>query len=609
MAEKAQTSSPRLIADFAMIGDCQTAALVHRDATIEWLCWPRFDSEACFASLLGAPENGQWKIAAIDPDVQLSRRYREETLILETRVVTPEGSATLLDFMPPRAQASDVIRIVIGEQGTVRLKSDLRLRFDYGRLKPRWDRETVCCAAAEVGPHAVCLDAEVPLDCAEDGACGCEFSVAAGQSVAFVLTYFVSYGARPRKVDPKAALQETEQFWADWVARCTYDGPAREAVVRSLITMKALVFQPSGGIAAAPTSSLPERAGGERNWDYRYCWLRDATFTLLAFLHCGYEQEAASWRDWLVRAAGGEPAHLQPLYGMGGEARLPEWEADWLCGFGGAKPVRFGNLAYVQQQLDVPGEVVDALYQARLHGLPQSQPAWQVQVAMVEHLEKIWQQPDRGIWESRDLPQRFTQSQAMLWAAFDRAISTAERENLDAPLDRWRAVRDQLHREICEQGWNAELNSFVRYFGSDELDASVLLLPQIGFLPATDPRIAGTVAAIGQRLKKDGFIMRYDSEASKDGLPPGEGTFLACSLWYADVLAMMGRYDQAHEMFDRVLSIRNDLGLLAEGYDPATGTLTGNFPQALSHLTLVNTALNLTRSDGPAKRRGNAHVR
>ena len=603
--ESVSPAAPRLIADFAMIGDCQTAALVHRDATIEWLCWPRFDSEACFASLLGTEENGQWKILAVGAEAQLSRKYRNETLILETRIVTPEGTATLLDFMPPREQASDVVRVIIGEQGTVRFKSELQLRFDYGRLKPRWDRETDCRATAEVGPHAVRLVADVAFDCSDDGGCSCEFSVAAGQTIAFVLTYFTSYGERPNRVDPLAALHQTEQFWAEWVGRCSYDGPARDAVIRSLITMKALIYMPSGGIAAAPTSSLPEQPGGERNWDYRYCWLRDATFTLLAFVHCGYEEEAAAWRDWLVRAAGGAPSCLQPLYGMGGESRLPEWEAGWLSGFLGAKPVRFGNLAYLQQQLDVPGEVIDALHQARLHGLPHSPPAWRVQVAMVEHLETIWQQPDKGIWESRDQPQRFTHSQAMLWAAFDRTIAAAEQDNLDAPLDRWRAVRDTLHAEICDRGFNAGLNSFVRYFGSTELDASVLLLPQIGFLPADDPRIVGTVDAIGRRLKKDGFIMRYDSEASKDGLPPGEGTFLACSFWYADALAMMGRYDEALEVFEHILAIRNDVGLLAEGYDPAAGAFTGNFPQALSLLSLVNTALNLSRANGPARRRGN----
>ena len=596
----------RQIADYALIGDCETAALVHQSGTIEWLCWPRFDSEACLASLLGTAENGQWKIAALDPSATITRRYRDETLILETAITTPDGMVTLIDFMPPRGEASDVIRIIRGDRGRVRIKSELALRFDYGRLKPRWDREDDRRAAAVVGPSAVILAADVPFECHDDGGCVSEFTVAAGEQVALVMTYFLSYGARPRIVDAQAALRDTESFWAEWVAKGNYDGPWRAAVVRSLITLKALIYDPSGGIAAAPTSSLPEQAGGTRNWDYRYCWLRDATFTLLSFIHCGYVEEAKAWRDWLLRAVGGDPGCVQPLYGMAGESRLPEWTADWLSGFGGAQPVRFGNLAYTQSQLDIPGEVIDALHQAWMHGLSLSEPAWRVQVRLVEHLESVWQQPDRGMWESRDQPQRFVQSQAMIWAAFDRTIATAEKEGLDAPLDRWRALRDRIHAEICDKGFNCDLNSFVRHFGATELDASVLLLPQIGFLPPDDPRIIGTVEAIGRRLTKDGFIMRYDSEASKDGLPPGEGTFLACSFWYADALALMERYEEAQEMFERVLAIRNDLGLLAEGYDPTSKTLTGNFPQALSHLTLVNTALNLSRAHGPAKARGKA---
>ena len=593
------------IGDLAMIGDCQTAAMVHRSGAIQWLCWPRFDSEACLASLLGDAGNGEWKIAAMHPAAKTSRRYRHETLILETRVTTPEGEALLIDFMPIRGRASDVVRIVRGVAGRVRFQSLLRLRFDYGRLAPRWDRESDRRAVAVAGPNAVCFAADVAFSPGDDP-CGCDFSVGAGDQVALVMTYFESFGERPEPVDAIASLTETEQFWSEWVGRGSYDGPWREAVVRSLITMKALIYRPSGGIAAAVTSSLPEQAGGTRNWDYRYCWLRDATFTLLALIHSGYDQEAAAWRDWLVRAAAGDPSHLQPLYGMGGESRIDEWEAAWLAGFGGAKPVRFGNLAYTQRQLDVPGEVIDALHQGRKHGLPYSEPAWRVQLAMVEQLEKGWQQPDRGIWESRDAPQFFTQSQAMIWAAFDRTIATAEEENLDAPLERWRALRDRIHARICAEGFNSEQNCFVRHFGSSELDASLLLLPQIGFLPPDDPRIVGTVDAIGARLMKDGFIMRYDSEASKDGLPPGEGTFLACSLWYADALALMGRYDDAQAMFERVLAIRNDVGLLAEGYDPAAKSFTGNFPQALSHLSLVNTALNLSSAHGPAKSRGAA---
>jgi len=603
MSQGADSGAPsRRIADYALIGDCETAALVHRDGTIEWLCWPRFDSEACFAALLGEDHNGCWRLAAEDEEAKTSRRYRGESLILETRIETSEGIATLIDFMPMRGEASDLVRIVTGERGKVRLRSDLRIRFDYGRLKPRWDEEAKGRTVAIAGPHAARLQSDAPLTCS-NGDCASQFSVAAGERVGFVLTYFVSHENRPKPVDMAAALEETERFWAEWVGRCTYQGPWREAVIRSLITMKALIYRPSGAIAAAPTSSLPEAFGGNRNWDYRFCWLRDATFTLLALLGTGYEEEAVAWRDWLLRAVGGEPAQLQPVYGMGGEARLPEWEADWLAGFGGAKPVRFGNLAYQQRQLDIYGEVIDALYQADLHGLPASPAAWQMQLRMGEHLEKVWREPDQGFWESRDRPKHFTHSQGMIWAAFDRIIARAEKDKLDAPLERWRKLRATILEDICQNGYDQALGSFKRDFESAELDANLLLLPQIGFLPPDDPRIIGTIKSIGRRLLRGGFILRYDTHASQDGLPPGEAAFLACTLWYADALVMIGCREEAQGLFERILAVRNDVGLLSEEYDPGSGLLAGNFPQALSHLALVNTALNLARIAGPAARR------
>jgi GH15 family glucan-1,4-alpha-glucosidase len=587
----------RRIDDYALIGDCESAALVDRGGTIEWLCWPRFDSEACFAALLGNDANGRWRLAPEAPHIQQTRRYREDTLILETRFETEDGAAVLVDFMPIRGEASDVIRIVIGERGHVRWNGALRLAFDYGRLAPRWIQEGDGKAVAVVGPSAARLTSDAEL-AFTDGECTCEFTVDAGQSVCFVLTYFVSYGRRPADVDPRRALEETSEFWSGWVARCGYAGPYRDAVVRSLIVMKALIHRPTGGIVAAPTSSLPEVHRDSHNWDYRFCWLRDATFLLLSLIHAGFDNDADTWRSWLLRAAGGDARQLQPVYGLGGEARLPEWEADWLSGFNGARPVRFGNEAYRQRQLDIYGEVIDALFQAQCHGMEPITAAWQLQLKIIAHLERVWREPDQGIWESRKHARRYTHSQVMIWVAFDRVIRTAEEGGLSAPLDRWRRLHAAVHEEICAHGYDSGRGVFTRTFGSSDLDASLLLLPQLGFLPPNDPRVVRTVEAIGNGLAKDGFILRYEPGQTGPDAP-----FLACSFWYTDALTMLGRTDEARAMFDRLLSVRNDVGLLSEEYDPTTGSLTGNFPQALSHLSLVNSALNLFGSKGPAHRR------
>lgn len=530
-------------------------------------------------------------------------RYRGDSLILETRLETSTGVAVLTDFMPPRRDASNLVRLVRCESGEVRLRSELCLRFDRGRLPPHWSERGERHVVGIAGPDAARLVADLPLSAQDDGGCVAEFALQAGDRRAFVLTYFSSPTRPPACIDAWASLEETARFWQDWVAHCTYQGPWREAVVRSLITMKALTYQPSGGIAAAPTSSLPERSGGTRNWDYRFCWLRDATFTLLSLLHTGYHEEAAAWRDWLVRAVAGKPHQIQPLYGMAGERHLPEWQADWLSGFGGAKPVRFGNAAALQRQFDIFGEVIDALHQGRLNGIGFDETAWRMQLKILDHIEQIWREPDCGIWESRHQPRRFTHSRVMMWAALDRIISASAQRGGDLPLERWRRLRAEIHAEVCSRGFDRDLNSFIRDFDSTELDASLLLLPQVGFLPPADARIIGTVKAIGEHLRKDGFILRYDTDLSHDGLPPGEGAFLACSFWYADALVMTGRRDEAREMFEHVLSVRNDLGLLAEEYDPDNAQLAGNFPQALSHLALVNTALNLSRTRGPAAHR------
>jgi GH15 family glucan-1,4-alpha-glucosidase len=590
----------RKISDYAMIGDCETAAIVSRTGAVEWFCWPSFDSDACFAALVGEPANGHWTLAPKAAATRIERRYRQDTLVLETRFETAEGRLLLIDFMPPRADGSHLLRRVVCEAGTVRVCSTLALRFDYG-LMPPWLMAQDGQVTALSGPHGVRLASKVPLEI-HDGECTAELELRAGEQRDFALTYFPSHLQPPAAPDFDAALEYTSRWWADWVGKCSYDGPWREAVTRSLITLKALIYRPTGGVVAAATSSLPEHPGGSRNWDYRFCWLRDATFALLALLHAGYVDEAAAWRDWLLRAVAGEPANLQPLYSLSGKRRLTEWTADWLDGFEGSKPVRFGNAAAGQRQLDVYGEVIDALFQAERHGVAMGQPGRRLQRAIIDHVAETWREPDRGIWEMRGEPQRFTESQVMAWAAIDRAVRAGEALGADAPLDRWRALREEMHDEICHICFDPDQGAFTQAAGSKALDGSVLLIPHVGFLPADDPRMVGTVRAIQQNLMRNGFVLRYSPDETDDGVGGRENAFLACSFWLIDNLTLQGRRDEAHAMFERVMSARNEVGLLSEEYDPSRGELVGNFPQALSHLALVNTALSLT-GWGPAQDR------
>jgi len=594
---------PALIEDYALIGDGHTAALVSREGSVDWLCWPRFDSGACFAALLGTPENGRWQIApaalteADAPSVTITRRYRGETLILETDFETPEGAVTLIDFMPPGNGWSEMIRIVVGKRGTVRMKMELVLRFDYGFSIPWVDKlKSDNGIKAIVGPDNAVLRTPVELR-GEDMKTIAEFTVSEGEPVPFSLAYAQSHLRIPPSRDPHTALARTENHWLEWSARGTVEGRWAGPIRRSLITLRALAYEPTGGIVAAPTTSLPEQLGGTRNWDYRYCWLRDATITLLAMMRGGYYDEARAWRSWLARVMAGAPDQLQIMYGIAGERRLPESEIDWLSGYQGAKPVRIGNNAVGQRQLDVYGEVMNALHLARVGGLQADETAWSVQCAMLEHLATIWREPDEGIWETRGGRQHFTFSKVMAWVAFDRAIRSAEMFELDGPLDEWRATRDTIHAEVCEKAWNPKLNAFTQFYGSDQLDASVLLLPLIAFLPPKDPRIKGTVEAIEKNLMHGGFVMRYRTTEYDDGLPPGEGTFLACSFWMVDNLALQGRVSEAIEMYERLLGLCNDVGLLSEEYEPVAKRLVGNFPQAFSHVALVHTGLNLMKHE------------
>jgi len=530
-----------------------------------------------------------------------ARRYRPDTLILETDIETADGACTVVDFMPMRKAQSDLVRIVVGRRGCVRLRSDIALRFDYGRLVP-WVKQLPEGFDAISGPDAV--TAALPVESSvSDGKICSRFDVHEGERLHFVLTYRRSHETPPGPIDAERALGQTESEWRAWASQCTFGGRWRDIVVRSLITIKALTYAPTGGIVAAPTTSLPEKIGGCRNWDYRFCWLRDATFTLQCLSQAGYRAEAAAWRDWLLRAVAGMPTSLQPLYGIAGEHRVEESEIPWLPGFAHSHPVRIGNAAHYQLQLDVFGEVLDAMHQAREAGLPPEEASWSLQAALVDHLGSCWRQPDRGIWEVRNGDALFTHSKVMAWVAFDRAIRTAKACDYHAPLERWSRIRSEIHELVCREGFNRELGSFVRSFGSGELDASTLLIPIVGFLPADDPRVRGTVAAIEDRLMHDGFVLRYDSTAVADGLPSGEGAFLACTFWYADNLVLQGRRQQAADVFERLLKITNDVGLLPEEFNPATGELLGNFPQALSQLSLVNTAYNLTQTHGPAAKR------
>jgi GH15 family glucan-1,4-alpha-glucosidase len=593
---------PSKIEDYALLGDCETSALVARDGSVDWLCWPRFDSGACFAALLGGPENGRWILAPCEANARTTRRYRDNTLILETDVETAEGHVTLIEFMPPRGKASDLVRIIFGKRGKVTMRTELIIRFDYGSAIPwvtRCEDQTLCAVS---GPDMVVLRTPVTLRGEGRKTVG-EFTVAAGDTVPFVLTYGASHLKPPGRIDPMAALADTETFWREWSSQFQGADEWSEPVLRSLITLKALTYRPTGGIVAAATTSLPEQLGGPRNWDYRFCWIRDATFTLLALMNAGYYEEARAWRAWLLRAVAGEPSQVQIMYGLAGERRLTEWEVEGLQGYEGAKPVRIGNAASEQLQLDIYGEVMDALHHARKGKLAADGAGWMLQQELLKHLETIWVTPDQGIWEVRGGPKQFTYSKVMAWVAFDRAIKTVEQFGLQGPVDAWRALRKTIHDEVCREAFNADIGAFVQSYGSKELDASVLLIPLVGFLPPTDPRVRSTVEAIERHLMVDGFVLRYDPSTSSDGLPGREGAFLACSFWLADNLVLLGRRDDARRLFQRLLALRNDVGLLSEEYDPRAKRLVGNFPQAFSHITLVNTAYNLSRAHKPAEQR------
>ena len=587
---------PSRIEDYALIGDCETAALVALDGSIDWLCWPRFDSGACFAALLGTPSHGRWLVAPVDPAPRVQRRYRDGTLIVETDYVVADGAVTVIDFMPIRSTASDLIRMVVGRRGRVEMTTELILRFDYGSSIPWVTRIDGRRMRAVSGPDKVVLTTNVELH-GEDMKTAARFAVSAGETATFVLAYAPSHLADPRSIDAEVELANTEAFWREWNGQCTYRGPAADAVTRSLVTLKALTYAPTGGLVAAPTTSLPEHIGGSRNWDYRYCWLRDATLTLLALMDAGYREEACAWRDWLLRSTAGSASQIQIMYGLAGERRLPETELAWLPGYEASSPVRIGNGAANQLQLDVFGEVMDAMYQARRAGLSRSEAGWQLQRALVDHLETVWDQPDDGIWEVRGGRRHFTHSKMMAWVALDRTVRSAEELGLEGPVDAWRALRTRIHEDVCARGFDPAVGAFVQSYGATALDAALLMMPLVGFLPATDPRVIGTVSAIERHLVVDGFVHRYDTSITRDGLPPGEGTFVACSFWLADNLIMQGRREEAQALFDRLLGIRNDVGLLAEEYDPIARRQLGNFPQAFSHLALVGTAFNLTRVD------------
>ena len=595
------------IEDYALIGDLGTAALVGRDGSIDWLCWPRFDSDACFAALLGTPEHGRWMVAPRDDVMRVTRRYRENTLILETHFETADGTAVLTDFMPPRESNSHLIRIVTGERGAVAFHSEFVLRFGYGAIVPWVTRVDDRTLRGVAGPDMAVLRSPARMRGENFKTVG-NFEVAAGESLPMVLSFARSHELPPAPVDPLERLRATEDYWKAWAAGNKIECPWKGMVTRSLITLKALTYAPTGGLVAAPTTSLPECIGGPRNWDYRFCWLRDATLTLLALMNAGYYEEAKMWRDWLLRAAAGSPRQIQIMYGLRGERRLTEWQVPWLPGYGNSQPVRIGNAAHNQRQLDIFGEVMDALHQARQGGLGANEAGWTLQRELLAHLETIWRERDDGVWEVRSGPEHFTYSKAMAWLAYDRAVRSAEAFGLPGPVDHWRSVRAAIHRDICERGFNAELGSFVRAYGGKELDASLLLLPAIGFLPPHDVRIRGTVAAIERGLLRDGFVLRYDTGLSDDGLPAGEGLFIACSFWLADAYLMLGRRHEAVALFERLLSLCNDVGLLSEEYEPRTHRLVGNFPQAFSHLALVNTASNLSHHRKPAEQRSEHSV-
>jgi GH15 family glucan-1,4-alpha-glucosidase len=588
------------IEDYALIGDCNTAALVGRDGSIDWLCWPRFDSASCFAALLGTAEHGRWLIAPLQTPRAVRRSYRPGTLVLETECETATGRAAVVDFMTP-AHRGNLVRIIVGRSGRVEFRTELVVRFNYGATVPWINRRHDGTLEAIAGPERVVLRTPVMLH-GEDFKTLGEFTVEAGESVPFVLSYGPSFEDLPAAIDAFGALEQTEAWWRRWSDRCPEVGPWTEAVRRSLITLKALTYAPTGGMVAAATTSLPERLGGERNWDYRYCWLRDATFTLLAFMHLGYYEEARAWRDWLIRAVAGSPSQTQIMYGVGGERLLPELILDWLPGYENSAPVRIGNAAYRQLQLDVFGETADAMFQAYRGGMEPAARGLELRSVVLEYLATAWHEPDEGIWEVRGGPQHFVHSKVMAWVAFDRAATDGQSPAESAR--RWRSIADEIHAEVCERGFDRELGSFIQAYGSRQLDASLLLIPIVGFLPANDPRVRGTLGAIEARLVIDGeFVLRYESEHTRDGLPPGEGAFLACSFWLVDSYLLQGRYADARRLFERLLARCNDVGLLAEEIDPTSGRMLGNFPQAYSHVGLINSALSLSRDTGPIEER------
>ncbi len=592
---------PLRIEDYALIGNSRTAALVGRDGSIDWFCAPRFDSPACFAALLGTPEHGRWRIAPRREPRSTRRRYREDTLILETEFATAEGRVRLIDFMPLWPQRTDIVRVVEGVRGKVAMRMDFVVRCGYGAVVP-WVRRVEGALLATAGPDSLALRSGAEHH-GEAFTTVARFSVAAGQRIHFVLTHFPSHEPRPLPLDPEAALDATEREWRAWCARCRYDGRWRDAVVRSLITLKALTYAPTGGIVAAATTSLPEWIGGVRNWDYRYCWPRDATYTLYALLLAGYRDEARAWREWVLRAAAGRPQDLQVVYGIAGERQLTELAIPWLPGYERSAPVRVGNAAAQQTQLDVYGEVVDTLCLARSAGLEADENAWRLQRALADYVAGHWRKPDHGIWEVRSEPRHFTHSKVMAWVAVDRVIKQAERYKLDAPLAQWRRLRAQMHADICAKGYDARRRTFVQYYGATEVDASLLMIPLVGFLPARDARVRGTVAAVTRDLMVKGFVARYRTHPGADGLPPGEGLFLPCSFWLADNLALAGRRPAAERLFRRLLGLANDVGLFAEEYDPRARRQLGNFPQAMTHVALINTARDLSRGGGPSEHR------
>jgi len=590
------------IEDYALIGDCKTAALVGRDGSIDWLCWPRFDSPSCFAALLGTADHGRWVIAPSEPELDVIRHYHAGTLVLETEFKTQKGNASVIDFMP-FSDGAELVRMVVGRSGRVEFRTEIVVRFNYGATVPWVSRLADGTIDAIAGPERLVLRTSAPLY-GEDLKTMGEFAVEAGETVPFVLSYGSSSQSPPPAIDPVEALARAETAWRQWSDRCPEVGPWSQAVKRSLITLKALTYAPTGGIVAAATTSLPERLGGMRNWDYRYCWLRDATFTLQAFTQLGYYDEAHAWRDWVIRAVAGSPEQVQIVYGVGGERWLPELVVPWLPGYEKSSPVRVGNAAYEQLQIDVFGEIADAILQTLKRGMPPSARGRAIRPVVLEYLSKAWRQPDEGIWEVRGGAQHFVHSKVMAWVAFDRAADVVESEAYNESGQRWREIADEIHAEVCERGFDRDLNSFVQAYGSKRLDASLLLIPLVGFLPPNDPRVQGTLRAVEAKLLVNGeFVLRYETDNPGDGLPEGEGAFLACSFWLVDNYILQGRYAEARVLFERLLAHCNDVGLLAEEFDPLTGRMLGNFPQAYSHVGLINCALNLSRQTGPAEER------